>query len=45
MADYMEFPAITATTTEGKIQQLTDYLIKFQEKYNHLVEEIQKKGD
>lgn len=42
MPDYMEFPAITATTPEGKIQQIADYLIRFQEKYNQLVEEVEK---
>lgn len=49
MPDYMEFPAITAATLEGKIQQIADYLIRFQEKhnqlqekYNQLVEEVEK---
>lgn len=45
MPDYMEFPDFNVSTPEGK--QMQEYLIKFQEKFNHLAqivsEEIQKK--
>lgn len=43
--DYMEFPVITATTTEGKVQQLIDYNIKLQEKINQLIAIIYSKGE
>ena len=42
MPDYMEFPDINAPTPEGKIKQITDWAIKLQEKYNHLVEDVEK---
>lgn len=44
MPEYMEFPDINAGTTEGKLRQLTEYLIKMQEKYNALIDYIKEKG-
>ena len=42
MIDYIEFPDINAPTIEGRVQQLTEWTVKLQIKYNKLVEEFNK---
>ncbi len=45
MPDYMEIPDFNAPTLEGKVQQMTEYLTRFQERYNRLVEKIEKERE
>lgn len=43
--DYIEFPVFNATTPQGQIAEIKDYLLLFMKKYNMLVSECRSLQD
>lgn len=42
MLDLMQFPDINAPTPQGQVQQMKEYLFQFVQRYNRLVQEVDK---